>query len=102
MLMELTKTEEKTKLKKWITRNRKYFGFKMKQIKYCILCRKEAKKSHHIIPQRELSNGMTTYLCENCHKTLHIAELRGLCRLPKSEEEYRKWKEEMKILSNEK
>lgn len=73
----------------------------MKQIKYCILCRKEAKKSHHIIPRRELSNGMTTYLCESCHFILHQAEFRGLCKLPKNETEYKKWKEEMKLLSSE-
>jgi hypothetical protein len=68
----------------------------------CIICKKPAKKSHHLIPHREkLSHGLKTYLCTDCHKILHIAELRGLCKLPKSEEQYRSWKKEMIILSAE-
>ena len=68
----------------------------------CIICKENAKRSHHVIPHRQkLSHGLKTYLCVDCHKILHRAEFMGLCKLPKNESEYRSWKNEMKLISTE-
>lgn len=52
-------------------------------------------KNHHIIPRRlNTDSKIKVWLCKSCHMILHKAEDMGLCKLPKSEEEFKKWKEE--------
>ena len=74
------------------------------QTHYCQLCGLDEtvnhKKPHHIIPRRLCTNSqLRIWLCRFCHMILHKAEGMGLCKLPKCEEEYVKWKVRYKELT---
>lgn len=76
-----------------------------KEIHYCQLCGLDEivnkKKPHHIMPRRfSDKNHRRIWLCRFCHMILHKAEFMGLCKLPQDEEEYLRWKEHMKLVSN--
>lgn len=69
----------------------------------CILCGIDeshtSKDNHHVIPRRWGNDNICIYVCRFCHMMMHRAEVLGYCRLPKSIDEYRTWKEEMKEIS---
>lgn len=75
-----------------------------KNIEYCEICGEREfvnrKPPHHVVPRRLNTNStLRIWLCRECHVLIHKAEFKGICRLPRSEEEYQKWKNEMKSLS---
>ncbi len=77
-----------------------------KKTYFCELCKNieivNRGKNHHIIPRRlNTKSKLKVWLCKGCHIIIHNAEMKGLCKLPKSNEEYKKWKEEAKVLSSQ-
>lgn len=66
----------------------------------CILCRMEDENTnkdfHHVIPQRVKGGIMVIYMCRFCHTMIHKAERIGLCKLPSSIQEFKRWKNDFK------
>lgn len=55
----------------------------------CEICDKKdfknRKPNHHIIPRSKEGLGKgRVWLCTECHTMLHIAEAKGLCKLPEN------------------
>ncbi len=69
--------------------------------RYCELCGLEEHcnrgKNHHIVPKRiGTESHVKVWLCKGCHMILHKAEGKGIVKMPDSNKEYKKWKEEAK------